>query len=114
MASKSNAPLVTAVPSTEYSVNLASSIPLSSFDLQCCLLSLLLPLPFDTPLSTPSLWMHSSDIALHDVPPRYPLYCMLERMYIITLWYSWETLAQVADALQVVAVHMYVSFVTYF
>ena len=43
-----------------------------------------------------------------------PLDCMLERMYSITLWHAWETLAQEADALQVVAVHMYVSFVTYF
>ena len=40
-------------------------------------------------LPLPALWMHSSDSALHNVPPR--LYCMLERMYGTILWQAWET-----------------------
>ena len=36
-----------------------------------------------------ALWMHSSDSALHNMPPR--LYCMLVRMYGIILWQAWET-----------------------
>ena len=36
-----------------------------------------------------ALWMHSSDSALHNVPPR--LYCMPVRVYGIILWQAWET-----------------------